>query len=108
MLCGKVPFILDRSPTGRHGGGLRRGGGAVVPLRHDAHGEPLAGVAVARRAADEVEEAAPLEPEPRLAALEPEHRPVRAAALVVVARHHQHRVVLLVPEICKTNSKYLR
>jgi hypothetical protein len=76
--------------------------------RHDAHGHPLAGVAVARRAAEEVEEAAVVEAEARVPALEPLRRLGRGAELVVVARHKQHRVVrLVVLEVCGVQFVWL-
>ena len=91
--------------TGRHRGGrLGRGFGlaaALILLRHhDAQGHPLPRVAVAFRAADEVEEAAVVQPEPGVPAVEPHRRPVHHAELVRVPGHHQHRVVHVVLEIC--------
>jgi hypothetical protein len=95
--------------TWRHRGGRPgRGGGivaAVLLLRHHgAQGHPLPRVAVSRRAADEVAVAAVVEVEPGVPALEPQRWLVGGAELVVAAGDHQHRVVLLVLEICSGGS----
>lgn len=93
-----VAVAVGRRRTGR---GVAAAGALGGVVRHDADRHPLAGLAVARRAADEVEVAVPVEAEPDVGAVvEPLHRLVGAAELVVGARHHHHRVVLGVLEIC--------
>jgi len=101
-------FVVLAAWRHRGSGRLGRGGrpAAVSLLRHhDAQGHPLPRVAVAFRAADEVVEGAVVEAEPGVPALEMQRWLVDDAELVRVAGHHQHRVVLLVLEICSRRRR---
>lgn len=68
-------------------------------MADDLDDHPLPALAVAGDAADEVEEALPVQPHLRVAVVGEEDRVLRLALVVVVLRHYHHRV-LRVLEIC--------